>query len=298
MLYSNRVVMLPFVSCTMEWLRISVTVILYFSSVHCHVDGGNSDSSLLTLSTISQNTLVGSYFDPHSGCGINFNSTSDTLYVESLDGSLVLSAEESVGVFRVIGVKDKHFIQHRVTDHEQVDYIVDYVVPETHGLFYGEKNPGTLRELVSKLGTVDHGHVVKQSIEELTSGCEVQLMRHAAIGMGRQGITGLNYPSVLPFYLSALQTTNYQNSVARTSVTSELSHSRLRRSSCSDKCPPCKDKECLGMCGPGCECWDWACGNCCFHLGCHGHDLCCRSQPDSLSCFMPVSFECNKEYVC
>lgn len=44
---------------------------------------------------------------------------------------------------------------------------------------------------------------------------------------------------------------------------------------------------CLGMCGEGCKCWDWVCGDCCFHWGCYYHDLRCRTctwyRPDA--CF-------------
>lgn len=39
---------------------------------------------------------------------------------------------------------------------------------------------------------------------------------------------------------------------------------------------PC-DNDCLGMCGPGCSCWSWVCGDCCYHSGCNAHDRACRS---------------------
>eukprot|EP00730_Choanoeca_flexa_P001302 TRINITY_DN10575_c0_g2_i2.p1 TRINITY_DN10575_c0_g2~~TRINITY_DN10575_c0_g2_i2.p1 ORF type:complete len:346 (+),score=35.88 TRINITY_DN10575_c0_g2_i2:66-1040(+) len=29
---------------------------------------------------------------------------------------------------------------------------------------------------------------------------------------------------------------------------------------------------CVGMCGPGCSCWHWVCGDCCWHQGCYQHD--------------------------
>jgi hypothetical protein len=34
-------------------------------------------------------------------------------------------------------------------------------------------------------------------------------------------------------------------------------------------------EECWGRCGPKCECWDWACGDCCCHKGCLDHDGWC-----------------------
>jgi hypothetical protein len=35
--------------------------------------------------------------------------------------------------------------------------------------------------------------------------------------------------------------------------------------------------KCLGMCGPGCTCWPWVCGDCCEHPGCLAHDKHCRA---------------------
>jgi hypothetical protein len=50
---------------------------------------------------------------------------------------------------------------------------------------------------------------------------------------------------------------------------------------CSDD-KPNSDDGCLGMCGPGCCCWCWMCGDCCFHQGCFVHDLACRGCKKSL----------------
>lgn len=33
---------------------------------------------------------------------------------------------------------------------------------------------------------------------------------------------------------------------------------------------------CYGMCGSGCGCWSWVCGDCCYHHGCAVHDSWCR----------------------
>jgi hypothetical protein len=39
---------------------------------------------------------------------------------------------------------------------------------------------------------------------------------------------------------------------------------------------PCHN-QCYGMCGPGCTCWEWACGDCSYHSSCAEHDDWCRS---------------------
>ena len=51
--------------------------------------------------------------------------------------------------------------------------------------------------------------------------------------------------------------------------------------------------ECLGMCGPGCSCWSFACGDCCFWDGCYQHDLKCHDSFFSFACLLPFNFACN-----
>ena len=45
--------------------------------------------------------------------------------------------------------------------------------------------------------------------------------------------------------------------------------------------------KCRGMCGPGCTCWSWYCGDCCWHRGCYEHDLCCKKSRFSSYCLTP-----------
>lgn len=59
------------------------------------------------------------------------------------------------------------------------------------------------------------------------------------------------------------------------------------------------DRECFGMCGKNCWCWDWVCGDCCLHKGCLQHDACCRyTSPQYLStyCLLPFiyGFDCSR----
>lgn len=285
----------------MRWFILTVTNLLLFTCVHCQVEIG-SNSSLLTLYNVNKYRLDGTYIDHQAGCGIKFNSTSDSLIIKNMNDKLIVGAEENTGEFLVVAIGHNQFIQHRQTGADQMVNVFEYAIPKSHGNFYGEKNHEKMMELVNKLSTMDINSrtVLKKSVSELTSGCEVHLMRNAAFDLGKQGITGYDYPSALPFYLSALQTSSYQHFNAIASSASDLNHLRVKRSSCSDTnvCPPCKDHECLGMCGPGCDCWKFVCGDCCYYLGCHSHDLCCRSHPDSLACLMPIQFDCHKEYVC
>jgi hypothetical protein len=41
---------------------------------------------------------------------------------------------------------------------------------------------------------------------------------------------------------------------------------------------PNRDNGCYGMCGPSCStCWEWVCGDCCFHQFCAAHDATLRA---------------------
>jgi hypothetical protein len=40
---------------------------------------------------------------------------------------------------------------------------------------------------------------------------------------------------------------------------------------------PNRDRDCFGMCGSGCDCWSWICGDCCYHDFCAEHDALLRS---------------------
>ena len=56
-------------------------------------------------------------------------------------------------------------------------------------------------------------------------------------------------------------------------------------------CPFVED--CLGMCGRGCSCWRFVCGDCCVWPGCMKHDLICRESFISFGCLLPLNFACN-----
>ena len=65
---------------------------------------------------------------------------------------------------------------------------------------------------------------------------------------------------------------------------------------CADN-KPNRDEDCVGMCGKGCCCWCWVCGDCCFHRGCFVHDIACGGCHDSFGlnvaactvCYSPIA---------
>jgi hypothetical protein len=55
---------------------------------------------------------------------------------------------------------------------------------------------------------------------------------------------------------------------------------------------PNRDQDCFGMCGAGCECWSWICGDCCFHDFCADHDALlrrCEGSADVVACVASVT---------
>ena len=271
----------------------------------------NNVSHQLVIDLLREDRVDGSYWSPQLGCGIVFNSTRDSLIVSTLNGSRLMSAEEQVGPIRLVTLGNREFIQHREVDpeNEESGTVQDYAIPKYHGSFAGTQNHDTFADLLDKLKKLDrntHARVLQKSLKRILTEPEIELLHDAAIAMGQQGITGQEYPSTLPIYMTAMRLGSHPTMTTSAAAAhlhrtdSGFLHTRIKRSRqiCLKKCPPCKDMECLGMCGRGCSCWDWACGNCCYHKGCYYHDLCCRSRPDSLACWLPLEFECDKKYIC
>ena len=75
----------------------------------------------------------------------------------------------------------------------------------------------------------------------------------------------------------------------------DLNESPSRQRRCQSLETDPNSNNCLGMCGKGCSCWTWVCGDCCFHRGCYLHDLCCRHDWWSTECITPWfhSFSCS-----
>lgn len=251
----------------------------------------------LTLDTLSPDRVDGYYYDPISNLGIIFNSTKDTLIVSDFTGQVLLGAKEKVGPARLVSLGKRQFLQH--TDEED-GVSRDLAIPKSHGRFSEFQDASAFHSLLPRLRKVHkriHAKVLTKSAKHLLAKPELKLLKEAAFQLGSQGVTGLEYPSVLPFHMTALRTGSHEH-YSTDSDWSNTEHHRLKRSACIQECPPCKEKECFGMCGPGCSCWDFACGDCCYHKGCFYHDVCCRKRPSSTACLLPLDFTCTGEYKC
>ena len=292
-------------------LLLSVLVVIY-----PRVSSFTKRESPLIIELLRKDRVDGSYVHPNLGYGIVFNATEDGLTLSTLSGARLLSTEKWVGPVHLLTLGKREFIQHSDSEggDESATTVRDYAIPKHHRSYKGTQDHETLTNLVDKLKKLNpktHSRVMEKSVKKLLSKREINLLLDVAVAMGSQGITGQDYPSILPLFMTASRLAPHASSAGSVQSDSFVKpndvgksiylpheHERLKRDGCLDECPPCKDQECLGLCGPGCTCWEWSCGNCCYNVGCYYHDLCCRSQPSSLACLMPLGFDCNSKYVC
>lgn len=71
-----------------------------------------------------------------------------------------------------------------------------------------------------------------------------------------------------------------------------------KENSCQDLRSDPNNNDCLGMCGYGCSCWYFICGNCCQNRLCFEHDKCCRHDMYTINCLIPIvhSLSCEDGY--
>jgi hypothetical protein len=153
-------------------------------------------------------------------------------------------------------------------------------------------------------------------IAELGRTTEYALLPELSYQLGKLGITGRAYPPGLPLHAIALGAAEQlgiepekpdvtyrvelpapdgtDGELLRTlrsdaDETPDVEPSDRTRI-CPDACEafPNRDKDCYGMCGPGCEkCWPWVCGDCCYHGFCAVHDdvqHACEGSANPIAC--------------
>lgn len=291
----------------MKGLGLTLLLNFFIASSICVCGLEGESKGKLIIDLLREDRVDGSFSSPQLGCGIKFNATKSTLTLSTLSGQTLLSVEEQVGPVRLVTLGNREFLQHREGSEESETsiYVQDYAIPKYHRSYSGTQDRETFVNLVGKLKKIDqdkHVRVLEKSVNRALSKCEMNLLSDAAITMGQRGITGVDYPSTLALYMTASRVASrLVADVNNESNNNDYDHphrERLKRQDCLSECPPCKSQKCLGMCGPRCTCWEWACGDCCYHKGCYYHDLCCSSRLISLACLLPISFDCNSKYEC
>eukprot|EP01087_Luapelamoeba_hula_P013527 TRINITY_DN3860_c0_g1_i1.p1 TRINITY_DN3860_c0_g1~~TRINITY_DN3860_c0_g1_i1.p1 ORF type:complete len:330 (+),score=32.39 TRINITY_DN3860_c0_g1_i1:103-1092(+) len=144
-------------------------------------------------------------------------------------------------------------------------------------------------------------HFISEMIPFVQSPVAASLIR-LSIALARAGIDSLSYPSALPLHMTALRTSTHRPDVSvdvqlvqainrarlnNTIVSSGETSTDVTNLGCSigNVC----GNTCYGMCGKGCSCWSWVCGDCGCHLGCMQHDCCCSCKGMMSGCCLNVA---------
>ena len=135
-----------------------------------------------------------------------------------------------------------------------------------------------LEDIKSKNGMEQHEALKRHyqaAMSELHYVPEVQLLERVSAALG--DLTSLKI--LQPFHalcLSLLKASDVE-------IPDELKAAHDMKYQTADQHDPEKrscsqptENTCRGMCGKGCSCWSWFCGDCCWHRGCYEHDICCN----------------------
>jgi hypothetical protein len=98
---------------------------------------------------------------------------------------------------------------------------------------------------------------------------EVAALPQLSRALGARGFTGNAFPATLALHKVARQSADALGIQVEKIVTQSGGY-------CQDLTGDPYGDQCFGMCGPGCDCWSWVCGDCCYHYGCAVHDNWCR----------------------
>ena len=279
-----------------------LSLALYSTSPHCAE--GQLEIVKLTKSLVD---VV--YEDALTGNGLRITSAPDSMHLRTLDGRNLVLAQGAEGSLRLIVVGQSAFVQFTANSGESRDF----VMPDAYSDAINSNDVIDMKSflqdfmLAARISGIeeDNGKELQKALRNLTMihpEMEQHLQSVVSILSGR-GVTGLGYPSVLPFYMTTFKLNQFLGNLSEVAGGFDSGAPlRLRRNEfnmqCFSECPPCQDQECFGMCGYGCQCWEWLCGDCCFHLGCYEHDILCREQFVRSCCLFPFSFSCDLPYRC
>jgi hypothetical protein len=206
----------------------------------------------LTMSAQSATHIAGDYVDPTSHLGLHFDSTRDgdlfELHVATAAGVAIVDADTVAGTYRF------SYLGGRLTLTVEQAW-VEAVRAE------GEEGPAGQDE------SALHWDGDMTVLDEMLTIPEVAAMPWMSRALGARGFTGASFPASLAIHKLARQSADalaVELPALETTATGSLYCSRPTAN------------ECYGMCGQGCSCWSWVCGDCCYHNGCARHDTWCR----------------------
>ncbi len=268
---------------------------------------------------VTNNQLQGEYYGDQGGIRFEsiINETHIYFKVSTIGGELV------VVIIRPVDTPMMMFEMNQtafLTMENEQGPDAEYVIPEAYtnemeSIMMGFDT--MTNEMLDKMDNKSVSEKSHDSIKSLAMSSHATLIVEAALALGETGLTGTDSQAAMKFYTIALKLLNAKDSVdpAQTVPSYSSGSERQRRSHltrCSSNgaiCPSerCPFKEgsnnCLGLCGRGCSCWSFVCGDCCINEYCLTHDRCCANAGFfTFTCFSvavkkPFS-SCDDEYEC
>lgn len=141
------------------------------------------------------------------------------------------------------------------------------------------KDPNVASQSVPGLYTTRGDEAVMDELLNLPAYAQLPWLSRA---MGARGMTGNAMPATLPLHWMGKQSAKglgVDVPPLETPPEGEQAYCRAY---------PNSHNGCYGMCGPGCSCWSWVCGNCCYWSSCATHDNWCRNGQWWL-CYSPAA---------
>ena len=283
-------------------LTILCASLLFLCGSFASPSGQLATSRKLYLSVITQDYVSVVYVN-QSGSGIQLVVKPSGFTVKDMEGRTILNIEDqfyqvNAMTYRLIEVKGESFLQEVGIKKGSEIYLSLEDVKLFKASFYSS-NVAQCDQIISqaryKRSSDVHIEKLHLSVKDFLEDPYMQLLLDIARALGKDSITGYDYPVMLQFYMTVLRIRALLDNptVQHSSATeNDQDHGK-----CLDDCPPCKESGCHGMCGRECECWSWVCGDCCYQQGCYDLGHCCQENPYSFVCLFPWNFSCDS-YEC
>ena len=226
--------------------------------------------------------VSGIYANKDGSLGIKFVCREGYMQIETLNNITLFHTgsfhEVNKRMARSVYILNGEYLQHKHTSHRHLDRSVG-----------------------------DTTKPFNETISDLLQMEEITLLEGASRAVGRErGVTGKNTPIILSFHMFALKVAQ----ILGTSMTNELNQkSTMPPQKKYRRCTGClkyqKYRKCNGLCGLKCVCFEWVCGDCCYHQACFDHDACCGKHGYiSSQCFLTPSelsnlrSACDEPFIC
>ena len=271
----------------------------------------------LMVTTTTQEELSGEYYGSN-GAGIRFqvviNSTYYTLIVTSIGTGMdvinVMHPQSSN--MTMTSINSTTFMIMMNSTSQMNDYIVPANATGVMETMMMSSDPHMTDDLFQELDSINVNITRQLSLQLLALSEEAFLIIEAAKALVEMSNVNSSYPPVRQFYLLGLQLEKMRgqlldeaNTVNKRSTTTKYSYCSTAGEYCpAGRCPySYGSNACHGMCGRGCSCWRFVCGNCCIHRYCESHDYCCHVRGFYSWACLRVAYDyfwrsCSDTYSC